>query len=534
MTPLFVLLWCLPLQSPAVTAVGDPVANAAVGLEEVERREIARLQSLEGRYAQGLAPSPADLTELVGFAERSESPRTRATAVAVLAWLEPVVVVDPLLRVVHDRDTRVRASAVQALVALARRLSPERSSLVVTTVLPLLDDVDDEPGCAAAELLATLDLARARTAIEERAAQASDVRYACYVRAVGLPLRTVFLPPVSEVATAAPTAESGFPSAVAASTKPAQIAAHWPWIVSAASAGLLAGSTLPAGLLPARDFLLYDDDATRYSRQEVSFLAQAGAGLLGAVIFGGSAFASDRFLSRVTDDEAIGFAGAAGAGAALGAGLGFVLGADGAGQSLSLSLGTLGGVGVGAGAVLGGAMTANDDAMVLAVFGLGTLGATLGTFAAVPVGLETVGAARRTDFALGAGLAGAGALSLAAVAASPFVEVESGRIGVLTAGGFVGGGVVTALGFLLIPRQLNVSSRIACGLGLLGEIAGASLAGWLVPNTWLRSSVALLGAPNANAGRDVGLVFELPTLTVFSPLPGQLEQPVGALVTGHF
>jgi hypothetical protein len=299
------------------------------------------------------------------------------------------------------------------------------------------------------------------------------------------------------------------------------------FVTSAAGAGLLVGASLPAAVVPARDVLIYDDDASRLTRQEVSFFTQAAGGVVGAALLGAGAWGGERLFGRLDDPEAIAFAGASGAGATLGAGLGLMLGADGGGQALTLSLGTVAGVATGAVAVFGAKLTDDDDALMLSSAALGTLGGALAAFTAVPVGLDTVGAAQRSDFGLGAGLVGAGALGLAAVGVAPFVDVKGPRLAAITAGGLAGGGLLTAVGFLVVPHELNVASRIACGLGLAGEIAGAALAGVFLPDAWLVQPVDI-----AVLGHDV--VVGAPTLTALSPLPGTNNAPLAAVVAGRF
>jgi len=72
-----------------------------------------------------------------------------------------------------------------------------------------------------------------------------------------------------------------------------------------------------------------------------------------------------------------------------------------------------------------------------------------------------------------------------------------------------------------------VASRVACGMGLAGEVAGAALAGWLLPDAWLVQPGAV-----AVLGHDI--VFGALSWTAFSPLPGSAEAPLGAVVAGRF
>jgi hypothetical protein len=492
-----------------------------------EERDLGRLRELEARLAVGVAPTAAEIAAVVEVVERAEAPRARAAAAGVLAWFDPTTATQPLVRATRDGDARVRASAAQALVAIARRLPTEQLPAAVNAAISMLDDTEDEVACVGAELLVALDPPGARQAFEVRGAVASDVRYGCYVRFSGLPVRPVYMPALPTTPTT-PTTTSTTPTTPPPTpASPSLPQTNWVFVVSAAGAGMLAGASLPTAVVSARDVLIYDDDRSRLTRQEVSFVTQAGAGFVGAAVLGAGAWGAERMWGRLDDTEAIAFAGASGAGGTLGAGLGLMLGADGGGQALTLSLGTLAGVATGAGVVFGSRVTDDDNALILASSALGTMGGALAAFSAVPVGLETVGAAQRSDFGLGAGLVGAGGLALVAAGFAPFVEVKAPRAAAIAAGGLAGGGLLTAVGFLVVPRDLNVASRIACGMGLFGEVAGATLAGVFLPDAWLvqPATVAVLGHE---------VMVGAPTLAVFAPLPGERVAPLGATLAGHF
>ena len=519
----------------ATPTTPTPTTPTDAVVDDGEAADLARLREIEARLAVGTAPTSDELATVTALVDHAAAARARAAAAAVLAWFDPTTSTQPLVRATRDADARVRASGAQSLVAIARRLPSEQASAVVNAAISLLDDPEDEVACAGAELLAALDPPGARQAFEVRGAAASDVRYACYVRFAGLPVRPVYMPalpalPPSTPAASGSSTSSDAPSATTdrgPSSWPRSAQPNWIFVTSAAGAGLLAGASLPTAVVSARDVLVYDDDASRLTRQEVSVFTAAAGGVVGAALLGAGAWGGEHVFGKLDDAEAIAFAGAAGAGATTGAGLGLVLGADGAGQALTLSLGTLAGVATGAGATFGATLSDDDDALVLSSAALGTMGGALAAFAAVPVGAESVGLAQRTDFGLGAGLVGGGGLALVAVAAAPFVEVKATRAAAITAGGLAGGGLLTAVGFLVVPRDLNVASRIACGMGLAGEVAGATLAGVFLPDAWLvqPGSVAVLG-------HDV--VLGTPTLTALPPLPGDVASPLAAVVAGRF
>jgi uncharacterized membrane protein len=506
---------------PTTAAVASPPVDA-----EREARDLATLRDLEARAAVGTELGDAEIAALVRFVDEAPSPRARALAAAVLPWLDPTVAFAPLARAARDTDARVRAAAGQSLVALARRLSSEQGPDALNVALVLLDDPQDEVACVGAELFALLDAPGSRAAFESRADNANDVRVACYVRFGGLPLRTVYMPPLPPEP-AAESAPSSAPSSTSPSA-PAEAGPQWLAIATATGAGLLAGSAFPVALVPSRDVLLYAERESKLSREEVSVATQLGAGLLGAALLGGGVWGGERLFGRLSDTAALTFAGATGAGATVGAGLGLALGADDGGQALALSLGTLAGVATGATVAWAGAPTDDDNALILAAAATGALSTSLGAFTVLPVGVDDVFGVPRNDFGLGAGLAGAGVFGLAAVAAAPFVDVSSGRAAAIAAGGLVGGGALTALAFLVVPADLNVRSRIACGLGLGGQVLGATAAGLLIPEAWLvdaAATVAVAGTP---------VVVRAPNIAAFAPLPGRAELPLGVVVDGRF
>jgi hypothetical protein len=302
------------------------------------------------------------------------------------------------------------------------------------------------------------------------------------------------------------------------------------FLATAAGAGLLAGGAIPSGIVPSRDVLVYNADSTRLVREEVSFGTTAVAALAGAAALGGAAYGLELGLGRLSATEATSTAGATGAGAVLGAGLGLMLGTDTAGQSFALAGGTVGALAAGTAYVYAVDVDDNDNALMASAMLMGGLASGLGTFAAVPVGLTKVGEAARSDFGLSAGLTGAGVFGLVALGAAPVVDVPAGRAAAATAGGLLGAGLLTGVGFLVIsPDQVDVASRIATGLGLSGQVVGMTLAYLFVPEGWVSAGGAVVDV-NAKEAR-----LGLPTAVVYAPLPGQKQAPVGVtLLRGSF
>jgi hypothetical protein len=486
-----------------------------------ERRDIAALQALEGRLSVGDSLNEKDVQVLLQLLASSPAPRARALAAAVLPWLDPPVAAPPLFAASRDADARVRATAGQSLVALARRLPDALKKSGVNVGISLLDDPSDEAACAGAELLAALNPPSLRDAFEVRAKAASDVRYACFVRHGGLPVRTVAMPvlPPDPDAVKAPTTTT--PDA-APTDKDEQQQRQWLFLAAAAGTGLVAGGGFPGALVPSRDVLVYDDRQSKLSREEISFLTQGGAALLGAGLLAGAALGTEALLGPLSTTEATSVLGAAGAGTVLGAGFGFMAGYDGGGQSLALSLGSLGGFVGGAALAYGLDLSDDDNALMASAMAMGGLASALGSFTAVPVGLEEIFGAQRSDFGLGAGLTGAGLFGLTALGVGAFTDMPAARSAAVVAGGLLGGGLLTGLGFLIVPKDLDTGSRIACGLGLSGQVIGMALALVLIPDRWLAIHSDAVVDVTAKEAR-----FGLPMPVVFAPLPGRSETPIG-------
>lgn len=493
-------------------------------VDPVEARDVATLNTFESRLSVGERLADTDVETLIALT-RSPAPRARALAAAVLAWLEPGVALQPLLLLASDDDDRVRAAVAGSLVALSRRLPPETRPKVIASGLGFLDDPSDEVACVGAELLANLRPEGISDAFASRAGNASDVRYACYARFGGLPVRPVTLPRLPETR----DTDSGDSPQRPDPVPQAEVQPPWIFYATAAAAGALIGGAVPAMVVPGRDVLVYDDTQTRLSREELSFGTQLIAVAMGGAALGGVAWGVQEWAGPIDATESFTIAGSTGAGTMLGAGLGFMLSTDSSTLAGGLAAGTALGLAAGTTSAVVGELDHHDNALVATSMAMGGLGSVLLTFAAVPVAQTTLGDVGRTDFGLGAAMAGAGLGGLVATAAAPFLDVNAARSGAIAGGGLLGGGLLTGLGFLIVPKELETSSRIAAGLGLAGQVAGAVAAGLLVPDSWLDAADDVIqGAAVEVSPREARL--GLPVPVVFVPLPGQQHPPVGVML----
>lgn len=465
----------------APTSPTSPAAPPSTA-PDPEAADLQTLHALEAHLSVGHELSDAEVNTLLTIT-KSTSPRARAVAAAVLPWLEPAVVLGTLQELARDRDARVRATAGQSLTAVVRRLKTEDRAVVVAAALGLLDDSEDEVACAGAELLAALKPPGMTDAFEARAEAANDLRHACFVRFGGLAVRPVTLPPrpAAPVDPTAPPATTGLAPTPLPS---ADRQTGWIFVATAAGTGLLIGGALPSALVPARDVLVYDDDFSRLSRQDISFATQAAAAVAAAAALGGGAWALDGHFALSPAAQTAVFGGV-GSATILVAGLGFMLDLKGGGPASALAGGAAAGL-VGATALSTlTTISADDNALALAAASLAGLAGGLGTFAALPVALTDVGGVGRTDFGFGAIFAAAGVGGLSALALSPLVEVPAARVAAVTAGGLVGAGVAGGLAFAVVPGDVDVGSRVAAGAGLVGMAVGMAVGGLLVPDVWL-------------------------------------------------
>jgi hypothetical protein len=467
-------------RSPATpTTSATSATSAATSARTVEEQELATLRRLESELSVGRALTASDRDTLTALVD-SRSAIVRATAVAVLPWLEPTAAVPLLLKASRDVDARVRATAGQSLMPLGRRLSDDAErGRVVSTALLLVDDTDDEVACVGAELLSALSPGEAPAAFTTRASAASDQRYQCFARFGGLPTRAAnvrALPPrPGDEPVASPDVFVGGAR---------ETSGGFLGVVVATGAGLMVGGVLPSGLVPARDFLVYDDTSTRLSRQDVSVLTTLGASVVGGAVFGGAAFALDQVAGPLSSTEATAFAAGTGSAALLGAGLAYaLLPSGGAGTVLLVSTTTAGAVGSMA-LVRAADVSGTDTALVAGAMGLGGMVGLFGVFAALPVALTEVNGVSRRDVGLGVALATAGAAGVGALVAAPFVDVTPMRVATVVGGAAAGAGIAGSIAFAAVSDELDVATRVGAGVALGGAVLGAA-AGLLVPGSWI-------------------------------------------------
>jgi hypothetical protein len=149
----------------------------------------------------------------------------------------------------------------------------------------------------------------------------------------------------------------------------------------------------------------------------------------------------------------------------------------------------------------------NDLALAAGVGGNAALLGTLLAFTVVPVGDGVVfERILRQDFGFGVGMLTGGAATLAALAASPLLDVSAGRTLATSAGGVVGASVGVGLGFLFVPVAVERPihrERIAFGAGAVLHLLGSGLAFFLVPQSW----TDVLAQADVPVGREA-VVFE--------------------------
>jgi hypothetical protein len=503
-----------PPPAPPSSAPAEPVPFAGLAEPEI----LAQVRALEVRLSLGQELTPAETKSVVEGARRSPHVAVRALCAAVLAWLAPDVVADALVDATADAEPRVRAVAAQSLLSLGRRFSDEQRRQVVTTGLVLLDDPADEVACAAAELVNALSPSAATDAIRVRADAAGDVRYGCYSRIAGLPTRAVKVPPLPSL----DENEGGdeekpeVPAPAPAAPPQAPPDGTWLYVGTAAAAGFLSGALIPTGLVPARDVLTYTDDISRVTREEIALPTQLGAGLVAGALLGGGAYLLSTTVRPLNLDEA--------SAVVLGTG---ALGLAGASSQLAFALRegpsswtTAGALTLGlvasSGLAYGAHLDVDDEVLAASLMGIGALTTGLTVFTVVPVGLTQVGDALRNDFGLGMIGIGAGVIGFGGLATGAFVDVSRGRSFALAAGALLGGGAFTALGFVVTPES-EVKSRIACGIGLAGELIGLAAAAF-VPDAWLPSGLAVGSAVRLDGSR---LALGVPVLEVTEDRAGQ-------------
>jgi hypothetical protein len=438
----------------------------------------------------------------------------RALAAAVLPWLDPQKALEPLLRAVVDDDARVQAQAVAGLLAIARRLDEPGRRRIQSAAESLLATSSDEVACAAGELLVALDAEAGGQLLRERADKVGAVRYGCWARLAGLPVRRVVVPVVDEPT---PPATKDAPAPVPAIATPPQ--GEWLYVTEGVSAGLFAGAILPSAFAPSRDVLTYTAAHTRLVRQDASLVSQMTSSLGGGALLGGGAFALSRLLGPLDMVEAASVGLGTASGTLTAAGLVQTLHLDAGTGAWVLSASTVASFAATSAVAYGTTLTAHDNAMIAAIASMSALGGGLAAFTFVPVGVDAVGGALRSDFGLGVALAAGGAGGLVALGLAPFVDVTPTRVLAASGGGVLLAAVGVGAGFLFIPSSVDVRSRIACGMGLGGEILGATLGLLLVPDTAVAGVLASMPRGGEAVSVDDGaLRIGVPVVQTLAPV----------------
>jgi hypothetical protein len=545
----FALLVLLSLPGLAraqdVRAPGDPAQGDAAptdaGAQDApqDAGEIEALRAIESKLAAAGALSDEERALPLQLAARGVSPRARALAAAVCAWLDPKAANGVLVRAAADPDALVRLTALQSLVSFARRLDEDERQGTLHAALVALDDPDDEVACAAFEVVQVLAPAAVPDAVRVRAAQASDLRYGCFARSGALPARPVQTPalPADELGSEVPTSPNAdaAPPVAPVESVAAPTNATWLMVAIGASAGAVAGGALPGAFVLSRDILTYTPDRSRLVHEEISFGAQVLGAAVGSAVGGGAMYGLAQLSAPTLDDAAT---------AALGAGAGMLMGGS---LQLMLALedaaaiGTFSGVAAG-GLLVGGALAAftaldtNDHVLAIALAGGGALATTLIAFTAVPVGIDRVGPAYRTDFVLGLAGASASALGLVGLGVGVLVDVPARRSVAALATGLVGAGLLGGSAFLVIPAALDVKSRVASGVALGGQLVGTVLGVLLLPDSLFSDAPAPGTALHLDLGalEGAGRVVRVGIPTVAPMVDARGQGIAASLLSGTF
>lgn len=496
---------------------------------------LARLREIEGRLSVGQPLTEAEERVLTELSARGGSAEERALATAILPWLPPATSAPALLDAAGDADARVRSQATQGLVAVAKRVAEGQRAEMLRAGVRLLDDPDDDVACNAGRLLMALSPPLAVEQLKQRAVDASPVRYGCFQRLAGLPVRPVSVPPPTPPRGEGGDGGDGTPKPLSAPPPPKEPTGDLVFVAAAAGAGFMAGGLLPGIALPARDTLTYARDRTTHTREETSVLTAGGSALVGALALGGGAWALTELVGPMDFPSASGVVLGSTAGALGGFGLALAGSFNDSVTGLSAVGGGLLGLSSATALAYTFPPTAADIGFATAAGGQAALLGTLVAFAAVPVGTDLVfERTKRLDFGFGVGLLTGGAITTAALWATPFVELHPGRVLVSSAAGLAGAALGVGLGYLFVPVSIDVRGRIASGVGAGLQLIGAALAFVLVPDDW---ADAVMPTDQAVAGKalflDEGrLRLGLPSVDLL-PRPEGLAVSVG-LVGGRF
>jgi hypothetical protein len=473
-----------PPKEPAPETPSAPPSPAVESPVVDESTALSTLRTLEGKLSVGSTLTPDETALALSALRAGATPRVRAMAAGVVAWLPGEDAARALVDALVDEAPEVRAQAAAGVLALIAKAPAPTKALATERARALLEDPSDEVACHGVRLYAVLvDAPTARAAAESLSADVSDVRHGCFREVTGVDERELRVPPPSLPRTVeiAPATET----ATTTSDDPLGGLGSGLFIATAATAGAVAGGFLIPSLVPARDTLTYTRRTTSHAREEPSIALTLGLGLASSAAFAGAAYG----VTWLTDG--VGFAPAAStalmtvAGGAFGFGLGLSMNLDEPWAGASLISSTVGGL------IVGGVMslvlppTSHDLTLIGATAGAFALFGTLLTYTIVPVGYPTVlFGAKRNDFAVGVGLMSGAFGAIGALVASPVLDFSYGRL--LAASGTALAVTMTGLAvtYLVTPVNIDIRSRIAAGMGTAVGVASGLLVFVLLPSSW--------------------------------------------------
>lgn len=490
----------VPDEMPAPSA--PPSSTTPSGASLAEPEALGVLRTLEGKLSVGAPLTDGETQTLFLLLRSGATPRVRATAAGVMAWLTGDEATEALSAALIDDDAGVRGQAAAGILALLPKASTPARLTIAERARALMHGPSDEAACHGVRVYAALvDAEAARAAALERQDEWSDVRHGCFREVTGIEGR--------EISVARPT----LPRALAGAPSPASSTTSDPlggvgtglFIATSAAAGAVAGGFIVPALVPARDTLTYTRRTTKHTREEPSIALTVALGLASSAAFGGAAYGVSWLVDGVAFAPAASTTMMTVAGGAFGFGLGLSLNLDQPLAGASLITSTVGGLLVGSTMSLVLPPTTHDLTLIGSTAGAFALFGTLLTYTIVPVGYPTVlFGAKRNDFAVGVGLVSGALGAMGALVASPVLDFSYGRL--LAASGTALAATMTGLAasYLLTPVNLDIRSRIAAGVGTAFGVASGLLVFVLLPSSW----ADVLERVDVEVGREALVVDE--------------------------
>jgi hypothetical protein len=449
-----------------------------------EQTALTTLRALEGKLSVGSTLSPDEAAQAFALLRAGGTPRVRAVAAGVVAWLPGEEPARALVDALVDEAPEVRGQAAAGALALVAKAPVATKALATERARMLLEDPSDEVACHGIRLYAVLaDAPTTRAAAESLAADVSDVRHGCFREVTGMEERAIRVqPPVLPRAADGTTATE---TSTTNANDPLGGLGSGLFIATAATAGAVAGGFLVPSLVPARDTLTYTRRTTSHAREEPSIALTLGLGLATSAAFAGAAYGVTWLTDGVAFAPAASTALMTVAGGAFGFGLALSMNFQEPWAGASLISSTVGGLLVGGVMSLVLPPTAHDLTLIGATAGAFALFGTLLTYTIVPVGYPTVlFGAKRNDFAVGAGLMSGAFGAMGALVASPVLDFSYGRL--LAASGAALATTMTGLAvtYLVTPVNIDIRSRVAAGVGTAFGVASGLLVFVLLPSSW--------------------------------------------------